>query len=119
MEQAKEYQLYQIAENQAGYFTLAQARDLELQRSQIYRGQKRNRFERAANGAHRFVQFPGSRFEEIHVAQTHYDHEQIELAIRQALRRGMTTKEEIAQQSERFPTSTRREIISLLDEIEL
>lgn len=64
----KEIQLYRIAEEQAGYFSLSQAKKLDLQRSQIYREVKRNKFEKAAWGVYRFAQFPSSRFEEIHVA---------------------------------------------------
>ncbi len=68
MKYEKEIQLYRIAEEQAGYFSLSQARELNLQRSQIYRELKRNKFERAAWGVYRFAQFPSSRFEEVHVA---------------------------------------------------
>ena len=193
MEQEKEFQLYRIAENQAGYFTLSQAQDIDLRRNQIYRDVKRNRFERAAHGVYRFVQFPASRFEEIHVAvlsagqdavvgfetalyvyelsdlipdeihlilprsssrrrpdirmhtnqleandvttweglpittvarticdvaRTHHDPGQVELAIRQAVSRGMTTRKEIAQQAERLPTNTGQEILSMLEAIE-
>jgi len=174
MKYEKEIQLYQIAEEQAGYFSLSQARELNLQRSQIYREVRRNKFERAASGVYRFAQFPPSRFEEIHVAvlsagkgaivgfqtalyiyelsdiipdeihliltqtssrrrpgirvhnvklapddvilwegfkmttvartiadvaRTHFDDTQIELAVRQALARGLTTKEKLATQA--------------------
>jgi predicted transcriptional regulator of viral defense system len=68
MKQEKEYQLYQIAEDQAGYFSLAQAREIGLRRNQIYRELKRGKFEKAGWGIYRFVQFPASRFEETHVA---------------------------------------------------
>ena len=68
MKQEKEFQLYQIAEDQAGYFSLAQAREFGLRRNQIYRELKRGKFENANWGIYRFVQFPASRFEEIHVA---------------------------------------------------
>lgn len=68
MKYEKEIQLYRIAEEQAGYFSLSQAKELSLQRSQIYRGVKRSKFEKAAWGVYRFAQFPTSRFEEIHVA---------------------------------------------------
>lgn len=67
MEQKKELQLYRIAEEQAGYFSLVQAREIGLSRSQIYREQKRGKFEKADWGVYRFVQFPASRFEELHV----------------------------------------------------
>jgi len=68
MKQETETQLYQIAEEQAGYFSLVQARKLSLQRNQIYREVGRGKFVRAGRGIYRFVQFPASRFEGIHVA---------------------------------------------------
>jgi predicted transcriptional regulator of viral defense system len=68
MKQEREYRLYQIAEDQAGYFSLAQARELGLRRNQIYRGVQRGEFEKAGWGIYRFVQFPAARFEEIHIA---------------------------------------------------
>lgn len=68
MKYEKEIQLYQIAEEQVGYFSLSQARELNLQRNQIYREVRRKKFERAAWGVYRFAQFPPSRFEEVHVA---------------------------------------------------
>lgn len=68
MEQKKEFQLYQIAEDQAGYFSLSQAINTGLRRSQIYREIKRGKFEKSGWGVYRFVQFPASRFEGIHVA---------------------------------------------------
>ena len=68
MKQEREFQLYQIAEDQAGYFSLAQARELGLRRNQIYRGLKRRKFDKAGWGVYRFVQFPASKFEEIHIA---------------------------------------------------
>ena len=68
MKQETETQLYQIAEDQAGYFSLAQARELSLQRNQIYRELQRGKFDSAGRGVYRFVQFPASRFEGIHVA---------------------------------------------------
>lgn len=68
MKQEKEFQLYLIAEDQGGYFSLAQAREIGLRRNQIYRGLNRGQFERADWGVYRFVQFPASRFEEIHTA---------------------------------------------------
>ena len=68
MKQEIETQLYQIAEDQAGYFSLTQAAELGIQRSQIYRQVKRGKFVCAERGVYRFVQFPASRFEEIHAA---------------------------------------------------
>ena len=68
MKQEKEFQLYQIAEDQAGYFSLAQAREIGLRRNQIYRGLTRGKFKKAAWGVYRFQQFPARRLEAIHVA---------------------------------------------------
>jgi predicted transcriptional regulator of viral defense system len=68
MKQEKEFQLYQIAEDQAGYFSLPQAQELGLQRSQIYREVKRGKILKSRTGVYRFRQFPASRFEEIHSA---------------------------------------------------
>ena len=68
MERETEFKLYQIAEDQAGYFTLAQARKIGLRKTQIYRELKRGKFEKANRGVYRFVQFPASQFEEIHRA---------------------------------------------------
>lgn len=68
MKQEKEFQLYQIAEDQAGYFSLTQAREIGLRRNQIYRELARGKFKKAAWGIYRFQQFPASRLEEIHVA---------------------------------------------------
>jgi predicted transcriptional regulator of viral defense system len=176
MKYEKEIQLYRIAEEQAGYFSLSQARELNLQRGQIYREVRRNKFDKAGWGVYRFAQFPPNSFEEVHVAvlsagekaivgfqtalyiydlsdiipdeihlilpktssrrrpgirvhnvalepgdvtrwegfiittvdrtivdvaRTHYDESQIELAIQQALYRGLTTKEKLAAQAAR------------------
>lgn len=68
MKREKELQLYQIAEDQAGYFSLAQARQTGIRRNQIYRELKRGKFGKAGWGVYRFVQFPSSRFEELHEA---------------------------------------------------
>lgn len=68
MKLEKELELYQIAEDQAGYFSLQQARQLGLQRNQVYRGIERGKFIKAGYGVYRFVQFPASNFEEIHRA---------------------------------------------------
>ena len=68
MKTETEVQLYQIAEDQAGYFSLTQARELGLRRNQIYREVQRGKFVSAERGVYRFVQFPASRFEEIHRA---------------------------------------------------
>lgn len=68
MKLEKELELYQIAEDQAGYFSLYQAKQIGLQRSQVYRDIERGKFIRAGYGVYRFVQFPASNFEEIHRA---------------------------------------------------
>jgi len=68
MKQETETQLYQIAEEQAGYFSLTQARELGLRRNQIYREVQRGKFNSAERGVYRFVQFPASRFEGIQIA---------------------------------------------------
>ncbi len=68
MNQEIEFQLYQVAEDQAGYFSLPQAQHLGLRRSQIYREVARGKFLQLGGGVYRFVQFPASRFEEIHAA---------------------------------------------------
>jgi len=68
MKPEKELQLYQIAEDQAGYFSLGQAREIGVRRNQVYREVQRGRFEKAGWGVYRFVQFPSGKFEEIHSA---------------------------------------------------
>ena len=68
MKQEREFEPYQVAEDQAGYFSLDQARDLGPRRNQICRGLQRGEFEKAGWGIYRFVQFPATRFEEIHIA---------------------------------------------------
>jgi predicted transcriptional regulator of viral defense system len=68
MKTETEVQLYQIAEDQAGYFSLAQAHGLGLRRHQIYREIQRGKFIRTEQGVYRFVQFPASQFEEVHRA---------------------------------------------------
>ena len=190
----KELQLYRIAERQGGYFSLSQAKGLELQRGQIYRGLKRKRFEKVAWGVYRFVQFPAARFEEVHiavlsageqaivgfqtalyiyelsdiipdeihlilpptssrrrpgvrvhtvkvkpsditmwedfkittvartivdVARTHFDEAQIELAVYQALVRGLVTKEELVAQAMRSSRKVEYLINAMVDEVKL
>ena len=61
-------QLFNIAEEQAGYFSLAQAKETGIQRQQIYQGVKTGKFWRAETGVYRFVQFPASRHENLHIA---------------------------------------------------
>lgn len=66
MDKNTKFQLYQIAEEQAGYFSLSQARRLGLQRNQVYREIKQGAFQKAGWGVYRFKQFPATKFEEIH-----------------------------------------------------
>jgi predicted transcriptional regulator of viral defense system len=68
MKQNREFQLYQIAEDQAGYFTMEQASEIGFQRNQVYRELDRGKLKRVNRGVYRFVQFPSMRFEEIHAA---------------------------------------------------
>ena len=192
MKYKKELQLYRIAEEQAGYFSLAQAKELDLTRGQIYRELKRNKFEKAAWGVYRFVQFPASRFEEVHVAvlsagenavigfqtalyiyelsdiipdeihlilpktssrrrpgirvhtvqlrpenitlweglkittvartiadvaRIHHDEEQIELAIHQALVRGLTTRKELVNETSLSSRKVQRLVRTIVDEV--
>lgn len=194
MKYETENKLYRIAEEQAGYFSLIQAKELDLHRSQIYREIKRNKFERAAWGVYRFTQFPASRFEEIHVAvlsagknafvgfqtalyiydlsdiipdeihlilpqtssrrrpgicvhhanlepddiilweglkmttvsrtivdvaRTHYDETQIDLAIQQALFRGLTTKEKLTIQAARSTKNVQQLVRSAVARVSL
>ena len=68
MNKEKEFQLYQIAEDQGGYFSLPQAYEIDLRRNQIYRDLERGLFIKSGPGVYRFKQFPATRFEEIHIA---------------------------------------------------
>jgi len=60
--------LYQIAEQQAGYFTSAQARQAGFSSSLLSYHLDTGRFERVKPRIYRFVQFPASRHEDLHVA---------------------------------------------------
>lgn len=194
MKQEKEFQLYQIAEDQAGYFSLAQAQGIKLRRNQIYRELKRGKFKKAHRGVYRFAQFPASRCEEIHIAVlsagqhavigfqtalyvydlsdiipdeihlilpstssrrrpgirvhttqlnpadtthfeglpittvdrtivdcafTHVDDEQIRLAIFQSLRRGMTTRQKLINQTRNRPMRVQELISMVVEEVKL
>lgn len=61
-------QLYEIAENQAGYFTAEQAHSAGFSRERISYYITAGRFSRVHRGVYRLVQFPGSPFEDLFVA---------------------------------------------------
>lgn len=194
MKQEKEFQLYQIAEDQAGYYSLVQAREIGIRRNQIYRELTRGKFKKAGWGVYRFRQFPASRLEEIHIAvlsagqnaivgfetalyvydlsdiipneihlilpptssrrrpgirvhttqlnpadMTHFeglpittvdrtivdcafahvDDEQIRMAVFQSLRRGMTTKQKLINQTRNRPTRVQELISRVVEEAKL
>jgi len=60
--------LYEIAEQQAGYFTAAQAQDVGFSRPLLSYYTKTGRLERVRQGIYRLVQFPGSPHEDLFVA---------------------------------------------------
>lgn len=60
--------LYEIAEQQAGYFTAAQAQAVGFSRSLLSYYTKTGRFDRVRQGIYRLVQFPGSPYEDLFVA---------------------------------------------------
>lgn len=68
MKPDKEFELFQIAESQAGYFTTAQAKEIGIQRNQIYRDVERRKLLSIEHGIYRFRQFPADRFEDLHIA---------------------------------------------------
>ena len=61
-------QLYEIAEQQAGYFTAAQALEAGYSRPLLSYYTKVGRFDRVHRGVYRLVQFPGSPYEDLFVA---------------------------------------------------
>jgi predicted transcriptional regulator of viral defense system len=61
--------LYEIAENQGGYFTSAQARVAGFTRDLLSYHVRSGRFERVARGVYRLRQFPSSPFEDLFIAQ--------------------------------------------------
>ena len=61
-------QLYEIAENQAGYFTAGQARQAGFSWERLSTNVKIGKFLRIAQGVYRLVHFPGSPFEDLFVA---------------------------------------------------
>lgn len=60
--------LYQIAEQQGGYFSAAQAREAGFSYSLLSYHVRSGRFERVKPRIYRFVQFPASAHEDLHVA---------------------------------------------------
>ena len=60
--------LYEIAEQQAGYFTAAQAQALGLSRPLLSYYTKVGRFRRINRGVYRLKRFPGSPYEDLFVA---------------------------------------------------
>jgi predicted transcriptional regulator of viral defense system len=60
--------LYQIAEQQGGYFSAAQAREAGFSYSLLSYHVRGGRFERVRPRIYRFVQFPASAHEDLHVA---------------------------------------------------
>ncbi len=60
-------QLYSIAESQGGYFAASQARELGFAWDRLSKNVKSGRFSRVARGVYRFVNFPGSPFEDLFV----------------------------------------------------
>jgi len=60
--------LYELAEQQAGYFTAAQARVVGFSRPLLSYHTKAGRFARIHRGIYRLTQFPGSPYEDLFVA---------------------------------------------------
>lgn len=61
-------QLYNIVEEQAGYFTAAQAQRVGFSWERLSNTVKSGKFQRIAQGVYRLVQFPGSAHEDLFVA---------------------------------------------------
>ncbi len=60
--------LYEIAENQAGYFTASQAQEVGFSWERLSYYATTGRFSRVQRGIYRLVQFPGSPYEDLFVA---------------------------------------------------
>jgi len=60
--------LYQVAEQQAGYFTRVQAQQTGLGNSLSFHYVGTGRFERVRPRVYRLVQFPASPHEQLHAA---------------------------------------------------
>lgn len=61
-------QLFQIAKEQAGYFTAAQARYTGFSWERLSNSVKSGKFQRVARGVYRLSHFPGSRYEDLFIA---------------------------------------------------
>jgi predicted transcriptional regulator of viral defense system len=61
-------QLYDIAENQGGYFTASQARGVGFSWDRLSKNVKSGRFMRVAHGIYRLIQFPYTPYEDLFVA---------------------------------------------------
>jgi predicted transcriptional regulator of viral defense system len=61
-------QLYQIAEQQAGYFTAAQAQAVGFSRPLLSHYAKTGHFDRVQRGIYRLAHFPGSPYQDLFVA---------------------------------------------------
>ena len=68
MEAKQERALYQIAEDQGGYFSLSQGNSVGIRRNQIYRAVEQGKIERVLPGVYRLSLFPANQFEEIYAA---------------------------------------------------
>lgn len=60
--------LYQIAEDQGGYFTAAQAQEAGFSWERLSNTVKSGKFRRVTRGVYRLTHFPGSRYEDLFVA---------------------------------------------------
>lgn len=67
-DQSKHHKLYAIAEQQAGYFTAAQALKAGFSRRLLTYYVTRHHFQRIRSGIYRLVQFPASPHEDLFVA---------------------------------------------------
>lgn len=69
MNRATDYDgLYQIAENQTGYFTASQARGVGFSWERLSSNAKTGLFLRVARGVYRLSRFPGSPYEDLFVS---------------------------------------------------
>ncbi len=60
--------LYRIAEDQGGYFTAKQAREVGFSWEWLSYYVERKKFERIVREVYRFIHFPSSRFKDLYVA---------------------------------------------------
>lgn len=61
-------QIYDIAENQGGYFSASQARECGFSWDRLSKNAKSGKFTRVAHGIYRFTQFPYSPYEDLFIA---------------------------------------------------